>query len=465
MDRKEMTRRRFLSMTAAAAAGGLAVACQPASQPTPAQAGTGAQDQATAAPPPATAAPAAQKVELRFIKLSMGDKQGAYFNDTAVPKFGETYPNIALTIDMADWGTLGEKLLTSFAGNLAVDLVETGSDWVGPYARRKQFLPIDDYVANDYQDEIKDYYPDMVDISRYMGKLMALPYTLDIRTVCYRKDHFEEAGLDPSRAPDTWDDLVAYGAKLVKTDAQGQITRAGYMMSASTPADALFEFWYLLVQNGTDVGSWDVNDVKFNGPEGLEALQFMYDLINKHKISPITGMTTTNPAVSPLGEGVTSMAANGSWEIDNWKSYQPDKIQYLGIGAPPMKKKRLHYACPNVYAIGSNTKHPDEAWTLLKFMVSTEILTEYLGSNSQSPPRRSVAEGAAYMQDPLLKAFQEIPAKGWGATTPQAVDFPTLELIGNYVQAALRDEMPLQAALDKAAEEVKAKITEALQAG
>ena len=106
-------------------------------------------------------------------------------------------------------------------------------------------------MATDYAEEIKDYYPEMVDISRYRGKLMALPYILDIRTTCYRKDHFKEAGFDPETGPDTWDDLVAYATKLVQTDNQGNITRAGYLIDASTPTGAFFEFWYLLVQNAS----------------------------------------------------------------------------------------------------------------------------------------------------------------------------------------------------------------------
>jgi hypothetical protein len=64
----------------------------------------------------------------------------------------------------------------------------------------------------------------------------------------------------------------------------------------------------------------------------------------------------------------------------------------------------------------------------------------------------------------MLTSFQEIPTKGWGTTTPQALDSPTMNIIGNYVQAALRNEIGIQEALDKAAEEVKEKIEEFLAA-
>lgn len=446
-----LSRRSFLRLAAAGSAITAIAACQPAAP--------GAQTDAAGGQ---SVAP----TELRFIKLSMIDPVTAYFEDSAIPGFEATNDNMSVTVDMSDWGHLGEKLLTSFAGNLPVDLVETGSDWVGPYARRKQFMPLDDYIAADYEQEMEDFYPDMVAISLFEDKLMGLPYVLDIRTMLYRKDHFAEAGLDPDTPPDTWDNLVEYGQKLVQTDDQGNITRAGYLMDASDPGGAWFEFWYLVIQNGSNFivpwGSWDPNDIVFNGPEGAEALQFLYDLVHKYKISTLTGMSSKTPNLSALADGVASMDNNGSWEVGNWKLYQTDKLDLLGVGTPLMKKERLQYVCPNVYAIGTNTRAPEAAWELMKYMESKEVMTGMLTPDNASPPRISIAAEAEYMQDPMLKAFQELPAKGWGTTTPQALDSPTMGIIGNYVQAALRDEMGIQEALDSAAVDVRKKVEEFL---
>jgi multiple sugar transport system substrate-binding protein len=458
-----VSRRQFLTYSAGVGALATLAACG-AQAPAPAQ-------QAPAAAPAAgeTKAPeqpAAAPVELRFILLSQIDPVMAYFNETAIPTFQEANPGVTVKVDMSDWNHLGEKMLTSFAGNIPIDLVMTGSDWVGPYAARKQFMVLDDFAAS--YPELSDFYPRMVDISRYNSKLMALPYILDIRTMCYRKDHFKDAGFDPEKPPQNWDDLVTYATKLVQADAQGNITRAGYEMNASAPNNAFFEWWYLLIQNGTNVvvpwGSWDTKDVVFNNDAGVEALQFLYDLVHKYKVSPITGVSTKVPDLSTLGEGVASMSMQGSWEIGNWKRNQPDKIDLLGIGVPLEKVKRLTYCCPNVYAMGTNTQNPDKAWELMKHMVSEETITGMLGPESNSPPRMAVAKNAAYMKDPMLVLFQEIPVKGWGDTTPQATEFPTLEIIGNYVQAVLRDEIGVKEALDKSTEEVKKKIDELNQA-
>ena len=43
----------------------------------------------------------------------------------------------------------------------------------------------------------------------------------------YNKDIFREAGLDPDRPPQTWDELIDYAEQTAQHDAQGNVTRAG----------------------------------------------------------------------------------------------------------------------------------------------------------------------------------------------------------------------------------------------
>jgi len=154
------------------------------------------------------------------------------------------------------------------------------------------------------------------------------------------------------------------------------------------------------------------------------------------------------------------MNVTNAAEVGNWKRNQPDKMDLLGIGVPLMKKERVQYACPNVYTIGSNTKLGDQSFALMKHMISVEAMTGMLGPDSNLPPRKSVVDNAEYMKDPLLVKYQDVVKNGWGSTTPQALDFPTLEIIGNYIQAALRSEMGVKEALDTAAVEVKKKMDE-----
>src|SRR6187200_429948 len=111
MKNQSISRRGFLQLVAVGSTVAFVAGCQPA------------------APGASSGSPSTEVTELHFIKLAMSEAVQAYFEDTAVPGFSEKNPQYTVTVDMSDWGHLGEKLLTSFAGNLPVDLVETGSDW------------------------------------------------------------------------------------------------------------------------------------------------------------------------------------------------------------------------------------------------------------------------------------------------------------------------------------------------
>ena len=90
-----------------------------------------------------TEAPVTPKnVTLRLIMLSMNEDTQLYFDELALPDFLETHPGYKVDVDLSTWGNLGEKMLTSFAGNIPVDVVQAGADWIGPYAIRGQFISL-----------------------------------------------------------------------------------------------------------------------------------------------------------------------------------------------------------------------------------------------------------------------------------------------------------------------------------
>jgi sn-glycerol 3-phosphate transport system substrate-binding protein len=43
----------------------------------------------------------------------------------------------------------------------------------------------------------------------------------------YNKKVFKEAGLDPEKAPVTWDEMVAAGKAVMTRNASGEVTRWG----------------------------------------------------------------------------------------------------------------------------------------------------------------------------------------------------------------------------------------------
>ena len=88
--------------------------------------------------------------------------------------------------------------------------------------------PFDDLLKTDADKAwAKSFYPAFMGNSQTGGKTWGIPFQRSTIVMFWNKDAFKEAGLDPEKAPDTWDELVADGGKLTKRDASGNVTQWG----------------------------------------------------------------------------------------------------------------------------------------------------------------------------------------------------------------------------------------------
>ena len=92
------------------------------------------------------------------------------------------------------------------------------------------------------------------------------------------------AGLDPEKAPATWQELVAMGKKLTKKDESGKVSQWGVAIPSTG-----YAYWMLqalAITNGVELMNDAGNKVFFDNPKNIEALQFLTDLAYKYEVSP-----------------------------------------------------------------------------------------------------------------------------------------------------------------------------------
>ena len=73
----------------------------------------------------------------------------------------------------------------------------------------------------------KSFYPAFMANGQIDGKTWGIPFQRSTIVLYWNKDAFKDAGLDPEKAPATWDEMVAFGKKLTKRDASGATSRNG----------------------------------------------------------------------------------------------------------------------------------------------------------------------------------------------------------------------------------------------
>jgi sn-glycerol 3-phosphate transport system substrate-binding protein len=120
--------------------------------------------------------------------------------------------------------------------------------------------------------------------SRTGGKTWGVPFQRSTIVLYWNKELFKEAGLDPEKGPQSWDEMVEFAKKLTKTDASGNVSQWGIKIPSSG-----FPYWLfqgLTTPNGAVLMNEAGNETYYDKPEVVEALQYWVDLSAKHKVMP-----------------------------------------------------------------------------------------------------------------------------------------------------------------------------------
>jgi sn-glycerol 3-phosphate transport system substrate-binding protein len=177
------------------------------------------------------------------------------------------------------------KALTAFKSGEPPDIAVLLSTDMFTLIDEDAITPFDGLIkSGDDKTWLKSFYPAFMANSQTGGKTWGIPFQRSTVVMFWNKDAFKAAGLDPEKAPDTWDELVADGGKLTKRDAAGAVSQ----WTVEIPSTG-FPYW--LFQ-----GLTTANDVRLMNPAGtqtyfdkpavIQALQFWVDLSRKQKIQP-----------------------------------------------------------------------------------------------------------------------------------------------------------------------------------
>lgn len=146
-------------------------------------------------------------------------------------------------------------------------------------------VPIDNFVKT-AEDKawLSGFYPAFLLNSQVGGKTWGVPFQRSTVVLYWNKELFKEAGLDPNKAPANWTELVSMAGKLTKKDASGKVTQYGIQVPSSG-----FPYWLFqgfTTQNDVILANAAGNQVRYDDPKVIEALQFWVDLSRKHGVHP-----------------------------------------------------------------------------------------------------------------------------------------------------------------------------------
>ncbi|MCS6831829.1 MAG: extracellular solute-binding protein, partial [bacterium] len=161
----------------------------------------------------------------------------------AIPSFEAKHPGVKVDLQLVSWQAVTSRLQAAFLSDLDVpDLVEVEISAAGSFFRG----PLKDIGFRDLTDRIKQsgLYDRMVQ-ARFApytsrGRIFGLPHDVHPVMIAYRRDLFEQLGIDPNEI-ETWDDFIRIGRK---------VTIPGKRYMLELPDSEASRFEPLLYQRG-----------------------------------------------------------------------------------------------------------------------------------------------------------------------------------------------------------------------
>lgn len=411
---------------------------QGASTPAPTQAASGQTGQATQAAQPAAGGGAPISVllpsgrpETDFIKSQVADFTKETGVEAKVVEIGSEEENTRLITELKAKGS-------------SFDVVGMPYEWIPQLA--DDLVPIEDRLsADDKQDILKA----AMDAATVKNHVYGVLYTITCPILFYRTDLFTAQGLKP---PTTWDEYVSAAQKLTANGVWG----TGVV--AQNSDEPVVSFLGYLYQAGGDIVDND-GKVTINQKPGVDALQFLVDLVNKYKVAPPGASNYNTVDITNLfKEGKLAMAPNWTYMYSIAQDKDSKVAGKFDMTLVPGNVKKAVPLGGWVLSAVKYTKNTDGAYQFIHFMTDSTRQKAHALKFGNTPSRYSTGK------DPEVSklAFVPVMIQALDTAVPRIKNaaWPKMQtILGAAISSAVAGSSTPQAALDDAA----SKIQEALK--
>ena len=382
---------------------------------------------------------------------SGGDKGTLTFrlwDENAVAAYEESFTAFTessgwnVSIDVVPWDDYWTRLPLDIASGDAADVYWVNSANYIQLKDSEALLDINEIIP----DGASQWEQAVVDLYTRDGGLWGVPQIWDSIALFYNKDLVEEAGVDPSDlafdpAAET-DTLREAGTKLT-VDGEGRHpgedgfdpdSRARFGFNSQADRQAIIG--PMLASNGAQ---WQDEDVyTFASPEGIEAFQYMADLINVENIAPSAADTNENGDFTRdlFTQGKLGLFQSGPYSLPAISEGVADSFEWAlaaPVAGPDAAKSLVH----GVVAVGNANADDDQQEGI------AELLT-WLGTKEGQLPlaEQGVSfPGHVDAQDAYIDFWQE---KGVDVSVfVEAAKNPAEADTGARANAGLTAAMPI----------------------
>jgi multiple sugar transport system substrate-binding protein len=379
LQEEKLSRRQFLKMAGMAGGTALLAACQPKSQPTPAEVKPAEEKPAEA--------PAKEQVTIAWWNQFSTPLCQDLF-PKIVKDFETQNPNIKVEFEITGGppggGDYFEVLLARIAAGNPPDSITL---WTPPsqFGAQGALLAIDDLMAGGTKAHKDAFFEGPIKSCQWKGKTFGLPASAGAGCVFINKALFEEAGLSSKREdfPKTWAEVYEAAKKLTKVDGTGTVTQAGFVPWTAR--------WLDPVWTGLNGGSiFDPEELvyKIDSANNIELMSWWLSFLNDLYGGDIEAFNVLGNwddvyPQSNFNLGLSAIATSGSWAPTDSQLPFEFELAYFPVG--PKGTKSITGFWPNWWALPNSTPHPAEGFLFSEYMCTDGWITWYVNGTMDTP--------------------------------------------------------------------------------
>lgn len=316
---------------------------------------------------------------------------------------------IDVELQQQGWDDYWKTITTGIVSGTAPDVITNHVAYYPELAENNQLLDIQDYVEKDGVD-LDQYTGELADLWVKDGKRYGLPQDWDTIALVYNEEDVAAAGIDPAALDElTWNpedggtfgqtiarltvdkngvhgDEPGFDKTKVATYGWGLETGGGVVGQTQWSWTALSTGFQYLNENpfGTEY--------KLDDPRLIATLGWWQEQIEAGYVVPFeeAGQLGLEPQ---LLQNKAAMISDGSWRINTWADATEQSFAFAKLPVGPEGRKTIiNGLAPSITA---GTKHPEQAWELVKFIGSSACQDLVAATGVVFPAIPEAAEASA----------------------------------------------------------------------
>lgn len=299
--------------------------------------------------------------------------------------------------DTTDWSSFKQKVVFGIKSGQVVDIICSGHDDIGAWAKAGYIIPLDDYVKKYWDEEYYDFIPSLWEATKYKGKIYGIPQDTEARPFYINKQVLKKLGWSDeeinslpdriARGEFTFEDFIEVAKETVE---KGLVEWGLYHRPK-----AGIDYYQLMISMGIDFYDEEKAVFVYNVKEMKDYFKLLYDLANTYKILPKNMIGTPWTSVhKDVTSGKVLAWMGGTWNWAEWKKdygKTEEELQDMFILAPVPKFKGRGrpntLSHPIVYMIPSTSKYPDIAFLLITLASAPELNMRHAVESGHLPIR------------------------------------------------------------------------------